>query len=306
MVHRLDEILAQTDPFDLAQALERYAGMLPASRIRELAAGASRRGGEYYRSELSALLRPELDDRELRQNFVRFLKSNLRAIALFGPAFGEDVLRICPQHRVVAIGQESGTDPKTRSMVIAGTAIALLVLGAAAEHAVSTAKAAAQLPDSARTPVPVAAVPLVRRTPQRAAPRLSSARPSRSIAIAQPAPEYSAPQTQPAAPETPQFGGPARPLARAVQRTHQRSRDVRGPVVSVPVPAATPNSQASPIDVNDVPDAYNDATPLPQPSAANVEAPAAVHVPVPSPSPKRRSWLHRALMHLDPFKPSGN
>ena len=293
MVHRLDEILAQADPFDLAQALERYVGTLPASRIRELAASASDRGGEYYRSELSALLRPQAGDRELRKEFVRFLKSNLRAIALFGPAFGEDILRICPQHRVVAIGQETGTDPKTRSMVLAGTAIALLVLGAAAEHAVSTAKAAAQLPDAIATPLPVAAVPVVRSTPAPAAPvRPSVVRPRRPIAIAAPPAQYDAPPAQPAA-----------PIARPEQRAHRRSRDARGPTVTVPAPAPSAGPQAAPIDVNDMPNAYSDATPLPQPTAAPVDAPPRVNVPTPSPAPKRRSWLHRTLMHLDPFKP---
>ena len=303
MVHRLDEILAQADPFDLAQALERYVGTLPASRIRELAASASERGGEYYRSELRALLRPHAGDRELRKDFVRFLKSNLRAIALFGPAFGEDVLRICPQHRVVAIGEDTRTDPKTRSMVLAGTAIALLVLGGAAEHAVSTAKAAAQLPDAIATPLPIAALPVIRSTrataagapaaPAPAAPAHPAvSHPARPIAIAAPPAQYDVPPAQPAA-----------PIARPERRAPRRTRDAHGPTVTVPVPVPAASPPAAPIDVNDMPNAYNDATPLPQPTAAPVDAPSRVSVPTPSPAPKHRSWLHRTLMHLDPFKP---
>jgi hypothetical protein len=62
-----------------------------------------------------------------------------------------------------------------------------------------------------------------------------------------------------------------------------------------------------------MPEAYSDATPVPQqtPVTAAVSA-RDITVPTPKPAPKRRGWLRRTLKHVidllkdfDPFKPGG-
>jgi hypothetical protein len=319
-VHRLDEILAQTDPFDLAQGVERHVSTLDGASIRELVAPVLDRAGKYYRNELSFLLDPGLSDDALRKAFTRFLKSNLRAIALFGNAFSQDVLKACPQHRVVAIGEEGvRISEGQRTLVAFGTAIALVIIGAAAEHAVSTARAAAQGPQpSFMRSIPVS---------------ISATAPPRKIAVPPPAPRQAAPRPAPAPAEhvaqrTPEALYPVDATANppvadppeypaqsyryyAPERAHVRSTakpiEAKGAVINVTVTAPPPTPAPTPIGVDDMPQAFSDATPLPQQSAAPVDdAARQVDVATPKPTSKPKSWLHRTIMHFDPFQPGAH
>jgi len=317
--YRLDEILAQTDPFDLAQGIERHAATLSESSIRELVAPVIDRAGRYYRDELAFMLNPALSETALRKALVRFLTSNLRAIILFGPAFASDVLKACPQHRVLGIGEERRAAPPagTRTAVITGTVIALVLLGAAAEHAVTNARAAAQAPEPS---VPITVPVVVRST---AAPRASLAS---VMPVHTQAPRVERPASPPPAPQRTFEGATAEPAevnaaaAVPIQQAPapyepaqpaprralppERPQDAHGTTVTVATRPAAPTPAPTPIDVSDMPNSYEDATPLPQQSAAPAQnASGQVSIATPKPTAKpRRGWLK----HLDPFQPGAH
>ncbi len=310
-VHRLDELLAQTDPFDLAQAIERYVCTLDGTTVRALLHEGIAKGGSYYSEELTQVLAKDKNDDVLTRAFVQFLKSNLRAVNLFGPAFASAVLDHCPAHRMVAIGEER-RGLADRRTVLAGAAAALLLLGAGAEHAISSARAAAQAPQ----PLPRAAVV--------AAPQISqppSTRQHRRISVSPP-PARRRPMHVAVAPqpvqvplETPQQ--PAGVPAATIQQAPAPARRIRQRRSKTPPPGAAtltvnamapPVVNASPLDTQDMPNSYSDATPLPSasPQAAEVAGNVSVPTPSPSPGPKRHSWLHRTMMHFDPFQPGAH
>lgn len=88
------------------------------------------------------------------------------------------------------------------------------------------------------------------------------------------------------------------------------ARPFRTPVpgaatLTIKASARTPSPSPSPLDANDMPQAFTDATPLPEASAQGAEVASPVKVPTPKPTAKPHGWLHRTLMHFDPFKPGG-
>lgn len=315
-VSRIDRLLALTDPFDLSQAVERYVRSLPADRVRGLLSDAGPRLGSSYRSEFLRLLGRERDDfpsavsqsddTALRETLARFLKSNLRAIPIFGSPFGLAVLEHAPVERAVGIGEEA-PDRGMRAAMIAGIALLLILLGAAGERLVVARSA----PPS---PEPVAAVtvpsPQATRAPQhaRATPPLY-----RTAARAVPAPtepplvqqqqqqQAQAPVAYPVAAQPPALPASPRAASPTMQPAHGK-----GVAVVVP-PQATPAPQQSELDTTDMPQSYTDATPIPEPTSEATAVPVGyVRVATPKPSPKHHGWLHRAIMHLDPFKPHPN
>ena len=315
LVHRLDEILAQTDPFDLAQAVERHVRTLDGGGIRSLLLSARDRMNVYYRDELSQLVDEPLQDDQLRTAFTRFLKSNLRAIGLFGPAFSGAVLDECPAHRVVAIGEERRAHG-TRAAMIGAVALALVVLGAAGEHAVSNARANAQGPAQADPP-PVAPA-LSYSTPAPAMRRAAHVQPQPTRAPAPPPEHVAATHQAVAVPADPRPRGSAAPASAYVpagappvldkprRNPGQRTPEPGRTAIVVNATTAPPTPEPTPIDVSDMPDATNNATPMPEVSAASAEVPDGMKIVKPKPSPKPKNWLHRTLMHFDPFQPGAH
>lgn len=304
-VSRIDRLLALTDPFDLSQAVERYVHALPGDRIRALVCDAAPRLGSSYRAEFLRLLGRERDDfplaisqsdeGALRDTLARFLKSNLRAIPIFGSPFGLAVLEHAPVERAVGIGEET-PNRGMRAAIIAGIALVLMLLGAAGERLVVARSAppspeplaiAVPSPEPTRAPQRTFAAPPVRRTAARATP----------IATAPPV-AYQTPVTYqtPAQAVAPP---PPRPAATpTAQPAHGKG------VAIVVQPQATPQPQQSDLDTTDMPESYTDATPIPEPTSATTPvAVGSVRVATPKPSPKHHGWLHRTIMHLDPFKP---
>ncbi|MFN2448538.1 MAG: hypothetical protein ABR508_01920 [Candidatus Baltobacteraceae bacterium] len=300
LVHRLDQVLAQTDPFDLAQAVDRHVRSLSAPEIHELIDAALPRLNEYYVSEFADVNAHE-QQASLQTAFAQSLKSNLRAIPLFGRAFGEAVLAKAGGERTVGFADERSRRPG-RAVALGAMFVAALALAAAggAQYArtarVQTANA---LPTPYIVLPKIAVAPARRRRPARVTPVPLQHR----IAVAVPqapaagfAPVTAAPQLLP-------------PVPARMQR--QRARPSSLPVaqgeavVTVPQPArpsASP-TQAAPIDTSDMPQPYTDATPMPDQTAVPVIAPRAVKLITPPPAPRRHGWLHRTIMHFDPFKP---
>ena len=317
LVQRRDEVLARTDPFDLAQAVDRYVHTLSGDRIRALVFDARERMGMYYRGEFAQLLtgKPggggidrfseillqEWKDGELQSALAGLLKTNLRAIPMFGPAFCDAVLAHVPTDRAVAIGEErSGVLP--RAAVFAGIAAALVVAGAAGEHYMSNARAQSATPAVIAEPVPL---PTLAATPRPAKHRviaISSPVPARASTPA-PVPtatQAATPAATPAPTVEPTFAPTAQPTIKATPTASPPH--ARG-IATVVIPDPTPTPEPSALDVTDMPDSYTDATPLPQVTAAPAQVPGRVHLVTPTPKPVHHSWLHRTIMHLDPFKP---
>lgn len=333
LVYRFDEILAKTDPFDLAQALDRSVRSMPAQRVRELILDAHERMGAYYRNELLRLLdeqhaipvhppadppREEFvhlvqdarDDAAVARAFSRLLKSNLRAIPIFGPAFAQAIMRHLPADRTVAIGEERSADPM-RVATIAGLALALVLAGAFGEHMVSTVRARA-----AATPLPDVTAPLAVLPVRHLVQRTAASRPApTTLAPAAAAPTAPAAERTVAPPPAPQpqplaITVVARPTLTPGSRTPARVPRVAATlppaqgVATVNVPEPTPTVEPSPIDVSDMPEAYTDATPLPKETPGPAVVPHRVALKTPPPKPKHKGWLQRTILHLDPFKPS--
>lgn len=309
-VYRLDEILAQTDPFDLAQAIERHVCTLDGADIRALVAPALDRAGKYYRDELAFLLNPGLTDSAARKALIRFLTANLRAVMLLGPAFASAVIEACPSNRVVGIGEEGRRRARGRTMLIAGTAIALVILGAAAEHAVTNARAAAQGPQAnppvavrTRAPAPAKSVGRAHRAPANSSPNPEDT----AYAVEAPLRPLRTPG-EPIAAYDSQAGSHSAVPAQSAPAPHVRARRVGGPpgkatlTISVTPPPPTP--EPTPIGVNDMPQSYSDATPLPAPSGTQTANPIGTEkIVTPRPTEKpRHGWLN----HLDPFQPGAH
>lgn len=299
-------ILARTDPFDLAQGLERYVRSLTGEQIRFTLRAAVPVMNQAYRDEFAPLL-DEPDDERLKHAFAHALKSNLRAIPLFGPGFCQGVIAHVPGDRTVALGEEGHRFPQIRPFAMAIVALALVIIGAAAEHAWNTARATAQTPAVLMTPLPLAAqdaVPAASAVPRavHTAPAIAHHTAAPAIAAPAIAPQAIAPAAIP-----PPQQGPATPKPTVARRTAPPGRGESTVVVAPPTPAPSP--EPTMVDVSDMPQAYTDATPLPKfetPPAARV--PASVHVATPTPGPNR-FFLHqtirgtlKTLDHLNPFK----
>jgi hypothetical protein len=309
LVSRIDRLLARTDPFDLAQAVERYVSSLSGTQVRTLLRATGPRLGSYYRDELARLAGArdfstaleQSSDAHLHTALVQFLKSNLRAIPFFGTAFGLAVLKHAPVDRAVAIGEEH-PNRGLRIAIIAGAALALVAAGAAGERVAVGARAA-------QTPPPlILAEPVAAPT----APPLHDERTPMKHAVARVEVKPSATPPETAAPSAPPSAAPAPTPSTGPAPTPSPERRLAvGPPPSgqgqavVTVAPETPSPEPSDIDVEDMPESYSDATPLPQQSPATAQPQLhAIRVPTPKPSPKHHSWLHRTLMHLDPFKPN--
>lgn len=294
-------ILARTDPFDIAQGLDRHIRMMQGSEIRMLIQAAAPRMNDGYRAEFLPLIN-ETDESRLQRAFAHSLKSNLRAIPLFGPNFCEGVIGKIPGDRTVGLGEES-RGWRVRPAAIAIIAVALLIGAAAAQHVLSTARANANTPVVLVTPEP--AIPMATAAPVAAAKTMPprSATPVRAparTAAPGPAPTQ-APAPAPAraiaaaAPVAPPVHRLVPAPARRPARTPQPGSGVKTIIAQEPRPTPTP--EPTPVDVTDMPQAYSDATPLPSdatppPAAVNT---AGMRVPTPTPEPNR-SWTHR-LVH---------
>lgn len=305
-ISRIDRLLALTDPFDLSQAVERYVHTLPGERVRALVCDAAPRLGSSYRSEFLRLLGRERDEfplavsqsdeGALRDTLARFLKSNLRAIPIFGSPFGLAVLEHAPVERAVGIGEEV-PNRGMRAAIIAGIALVLMLLGAAGERLV-VARSAPPSPEPLAIAVPS---PQPTRAPQRkfAAPQLHrTAARATPVATAPPVAYQTPVQTALPPPSVP---APAPAVTHTAQPAHGKG------VAVVVQPQATPQPQQSDLDTTDMPESYTDATPIPEPTSATTPvAVGSVRVATPKPSPKHHGWLHRTIYHLDPFKPHPN
>lgn len=318
LVQRRDEVLARTDPFDLAQAVDRYVHTLPGDRIRALVFDARERMGMYYRGEFAQLLTgksggggldrfseillQQWSDGALQSALAGLLKTNLRAIPMFGPAFCDAVLAQVPTDRAVAIGEErNGMLP--RAAIFAGIAAALVVAGAAGEHYMANARAQSATPAVIAEPVPLVTAPATSHPVTRRVIAVSSPAPARAPT---PAPVPTATQAATAAPTVaptaePTLEATATPPRRTPGPT-QSPPHARG-IATVVIPDPTPTPEPSALDVTDMPDSFTDATPLPQVTAPSAQVPGRVHLVTPTPKPVHHSWLHRTIMHLDPFKP---
>ena len=300
LVQRFDRLLARTDPFDLAQAIEAHVRSLSPARLRGVIREARPRMNAYYLSELDRILKEPEASRPAA--LVAFLKSNLRAIPLFPPAFAAAILDRVPSQGAVAMGEETPSRAM-RAAVLAGAALALVVAGAAGEHIVANARMAAQTPAPFAMVPPPAELPPPTATPSSrpATPRPATPRPATAVPTPAPTPP---PQTpQPAAVPPP---AAAEPVPTAPRRSPTPAPTPSGGqgVATITAAPATPSPEPSDLDTSDMPEAYSDATPLPQQSANVATAPQhGIRVVTPKPSPRRQSWLHRAIMHLDPFKP---
>ena len=317
-------ILARTDPFDLAQGAERYVRSLSGDQVRVVIRAASAHFNEAYRSEFLPLA-DDPDEERLKSAFAHALKSNLRAIPLFGPDFCEGVISQVPGDRAVGIGEEGYRFRRIRPAAFGIIALALLIGSAAAEHVWNDARANAQAPIVLETPPPMvlpSAVPVAAATPVPKPPQTQTAPPTSAPAkpaAATSAPATSAPATAapaapaavaaaPAAAAAPQVAAPQRhPKPQAVRRTAPPGRGVKTIVLAGATPEPSP--AATPVDVTDMPRAYTDATPLPrEATAAPAQVDTTVDVPSPTPGPNRY-WLHstvqgtlKTLNNFNPFK----
>jgi hypothetical protein len=299
-------ILARTDPFDLAQSVERYIRLLSPQEVRAIILAANPRLSEWYRNEFLSLLN-ETDGDRLKAAFAHALKSNLRAIPLFGEQFCEGVIAQVPSDRAVGIGEEGYQLPRVRPLAVAIVALALLIGGAAAQRFIATAEANARGPVVLVTPVPV--------TPAVSPPVAPAIRHARHVALAPQIQRTAAPVVLHRAriAATPVFAAPPAPapviLPKRITRT-PRTPHTPPPGSGVKTIVAqqrpAPTAEPTALDVNDMPRSYSDATPLPQnatPPPIQV-APQDVATPVVTAAPSRGSWLHRTIMHLDPLKPN--
>lgn len=283
-------ILARTDPFDVAQGVERHIRSLSGTQVREVIASAQPRLNDWYRAEFVPLL-DETDGDRLKNAFAHALKSNLRAIPLFGPEFCQGVIEHVPGDRAVGLGEEGRNWPVFRPAAVGVAAVAVFLGGATIQHLFSEARATVQAPVLLTTPVP-ALPPMAIHTP-RAAPPPQVHRSAPPVHVA--AAPVAAP-VQGVPPPVPQ----PRPVHRVPHLVHTAppGRGVKTVVVQeTPAPSPTPQS----VDVSDMPQSYSDATPLPNnqpPPQAHVVAPLSVATPTPEPN---RSWTHRlvhAAVHL--------
>lgn len=292
-------ILARNDPFDVAQALERYVRSLRAVQIRDLIGDARSRMTESYRAEFVPLLDISGDE-HLKTAFAHALKSNLRAIPLFGSSFCEGVISQIPGDRVVGMGEERRRSPILRPAAIGVIAIALLMAAATIQHLFAVARDTVEAPIVLSTPPPAIAAPPT-RAPATRAPARSAPAVHRLIARAD-VPATAAPQPQPAVVTPPVQAAPvqAAPPVHVVRAVHTLppGRGVKTVVVQqTPAPSPTPQE----VDVSDMPQSYSDATPLPNnqpPPQARVPTAQGVATPTPEPN---RSWTHRlvhAAVHL--------
>jgi hypothetical protein len=297
LVRRIDEILAQTDPFDLSQAVERYVRTLDGLRIRALLDEARDRMNDYYRGELLHLTDAQLSDSQLQSSFVLFLKSNLRAIGLFGTAFSAGVLNECPKRSVVAIGEEPRGNG-ARNAVIAAAALALIIIGAAGEHALSNARATAQTPESPPVPFPQAAVPVPPTEAPRRTPRIVAADPKRTVS---PAVATAAPAAVAPAPVRETIVVQPRPQPRSAQDPPEHGSSE----MTVMVVQHTATPEPTPLDVDDMPEAYSDSTPLPQQSAGQANPDTSPNVTIATPQPTSKP-AHGWFKHLDPLRPGAH
>lgn len=300
LVHRLDEVLAKTDPFDLAQAVERHVRTLPAKEIRKLIRAARPRMNGYYAAEFERVIEND-NEASLRSAFAQSLKSNLRVIPLFGQQFSQAILAKAPAERAVGFGDE----PPRRSQRWVAAAVVVTALGAAAAggaHYVTAVRAqavsTAATPHIVLPPVKVKA-PTRRVLAQAAAPPVRTVRPSAQAPAA--APEHAA---------APRHAAPQPPTKARPRRSPPAAHGSGTGVVAVaqPAPTRTPADEGAPqqasMNLTDMPEPYSDATPMPAESAAAVAAPHNVRLKTPAPAPRGHGWLHRAIMHLDPFKPN--
>ena len=306
--HRIDEVLAQTDPFDLAQAVERCVSQLKGRDIRLLLADSRDRMSEYYLEEVERMRKTRMSDQQLRSEFTGFLRSNLRAITLFGSAFSSAVLAECPAHRVVAIGEEARTG-RTRAILIGGVALALVILGAAGEHAVSNARVASQTPTEPSAPIvaplilyPTTRPPVARVERRKRVATQVPATPTPTAPPATPAPTVAATVAGTVEPAT----APVAPIVN--KPLMQRSKPTKTPppgraVLTINVTPPPPTPEPTPLDVTDMPDSTSDATPLPTQPLATAANPDAGHVPTPKPTDRAsHGWFN----HLDPFRHGGH
>jgi hypothetical protein len=310
-------ILARTDPFDLAEAVERYVRSLEAAEVRAVILAASPRLSEWYRAEFVSLL-GEPDGERLKASFAHSLRSNLRAISFFGPSFCEGVIRHVPSDRTVGIGEEEDRQfPRVRPLAVAIVAAAVFIAGAAAQRVISTAQSNARTPVVLFTPVPAAPVtppPHIAAAPtqtqQHVRPLAHPPSPAHSaprVALA-PQVQHNAPpgpRVQPA--PFPQPPPPEHRAASVVRRAGPRTPPPGSGVKTIIAqqPRVQPTPEPTPIDVTDMPRSYSDATPLPAdqtPPPVEVAVPQRVAAP-PTEAPRGGSWLHRTVMHLDPLKP---
>lgn len=317
LVQRRDEVLARTDPFDLAQAVDRYVHTLSGEKIRALVFDARERMGTYYRSEFAQLLSGKAgaygidrfsemlmqpwDDAAMQSALAGLLKTNLRAIPMFGPSFCDGVLAQVPTDRAVGIGEErNGLLP--RAAIFAGIAAALVVAGAAGEHYMANARAQSSTPAVIAQPMPIVTPSAVPHQAKRVI-AISSPVPARAPTPAPVPTPTQAPTPQPTAVPTAQPTlAPTPAPTRRTPRPTQSPPHARG-VATVVIPDPTPTPEPSALDVTDMPDSYTDATPLPQVTAPPAQVPGRVHLVTPTPKPVHHSWLHNSIMHLDPFKP---
>ncbi len=307
LVSRIDRLLARTDPFELSQALELHVRSLSGDRIRALLRAAGPRLGAYYRDEFARLtgsrdfetaLDTQRSDAVLQNAFVKFLKSNLRAIPIFGNSFGLALLDHTPVDRAVGIGEERG-NRLGRGALVSSAALALVLAGAVGEHVVAGARASAQNPQPV-VMLPPAAI----GTPHPAHRKASASEPAPKTRVLARVTATYVPTPVPQAVEAPTVVNPP-PPPRSSPSPSRASTPLSGAGVGeVTAPPQTPTPQPSDIDVTDMPESYSDATPMPQQSPMTAEVPDhAIRVPTPKPSPKKHSWLHRTLSHLNPFKP---
>jgi hypothetical protein len=327
-------ILARTDPFDLAQALERHIRSLPDDQVRALINAASPRMNEWYRAEFTSLLE-ERDGERLKAAFAHTLKSNLRAIPFFGAEFCQGVIDNVPSDRAVALGEEEDQSPlpRIRPLAVGIVAVAIFIGGAAAQHFISTAQANARGPVVLSTPAPVVAFPAT-AAPSTTAPVAASAPvvhhaqhvalapqirkaapPVAATAPPAPAPSEAAPTAAPAS-ATNARPAIAPPVAAPAVGVHRAPAVNARHVPRTPPPGAgvktivaqqrvTPAPQPTEVDTSDMPRSYSDATPLPNATPPPVlVAPQDVSTPQATAAPSHGSWFHRTIMHLDPLKPN--
>lgn len=269
---------------------------LSAPEIQEILADAIPRLSTYYVEEFERVQSIE-DTEPLRSAFAQALAANLRVIPLFGSTFGAAVMEHIPSDGAVGFADERVVRaPAPIAAVV--VAAALAVAGAVGAHyVVSSRTQVAATEQMTPRPVPVRIAAPFRRNPQRP---LQHSHPAAAVAIAHPV------QAQEAAAPVPAYIPPHRPR---ISPPHRRAQTV--PVANgVAVVTAQPKRSArravaqesSTLDTADMPEAYSDATPIPQETAVPITDVPETHVATPTPAPNR-GWLHRAIMHLDPFKP---
>ncbi len=269
----MDELLAKTDPFDLAQAIDGYVRTLAPARIHELVHAAL----PHMRLVLRRRILATGNNKRCRLTACRVCAGPQEQPAsrpLFGSGFAEAVLGRVPSEGLAIDEERSGNAPRR-----ATAAVVVLALGAAAAaggHYVASARSGPALATPMPPPI-VSVVPPVRRAVQ--------VRVRRAGPTATPVPATRAPL-------------PAAPAAAAVAvRPHPRAQPTALPsargeavVVIVPRPQIKRHPvQTAQIDTSDMPDAYSDATPLPQETAQPLDVPRVVTVGTPKAEPKRRT-----------------